>query len=346
MSSWWGIALTVIFTAIAAPSQAAEPRKLDVPANRRWQHAATELIVPPSLGGFQRTQIDDNTDQELDIIVQFRESENERLTLYIYRPPLANLPVWFDRSETQILSSATFGEAIAASDIMPFASPNATKRNSLRRLYTPSKPPFLSTGLALLPLGNWMLGIRISSTTLDAGALDRKLLEVIGGLGFPQRTIEGQTEEPAPIQPCLDSLPFAKKARLRKPDMTMAIIGAAMASIPYNEDKEKTESNVELCREGVSEKVKAVYREKSGKKGYIIALADSGRSIEVDPLIGILASSPGYSVTFYDLATSFVYPQFDKLPPPDQVLNMVLGTDAISSRPLGEDTKSIGLKPD
>ena len=160
----------VIF--LAQPSWATEARKLDVPADSKWQHAATQVIVPPTLAGLSRTEISDTTQDELDVMLQFRDPGADILTLYIYRPRLNNLALWFDRSETQILTNTLFGTAMPASDAAIFASPRSLGNNAVRRVYKASQSPFKATGLALLELGDWLLAVRFSSRSLDPQMVD------------------------------------------------------------------------------------------------------------------------------------------------------------------------------
>ncbi|HZV18672.1 MAG TPA: hypothetical protein VFF84_08290 [Sphingobium sp.] len=164
-------------------------------------------------------------------------------------------------------------------------------------------------------------------------------MEVINGLGFPESVAQAPAAEARPILACPEPLPFAKKARLQKPDMTMALMGALLARATADE-------RAELCREGPSNANASVYRKQGNKQGYTIAIADAGRSIEVDRTIMVLVEGAGYSVRMNDLAVSYSYPQFDKLPAPAQVLEMVQSVAPVSSAPIDGQNITIEGEPE
>ncbi|MBC9034934.1 hypothetical protein IAG41_21290 [Sphingomonas sp. JC676] len=325
-------------------SAAQQMRTIEVPASKKWQHAATGLIVPQALGGMARTGIGDTGNQELDVVVQFRDEDDTRGTLYLFRPALMNVPVWFDRVETQIFGSDAMGDPTPTAATLAFAPPHSSTAGALRRVYKPSKPPFSATGAAILPLGEWLVVLRLSSPTLDPAALDAKLSEAIAGLGWPTPRA-GSVEAPAsvPIEACASPLAFANKAKAKKPDTSMALLGAIMANMaqdPEIQEKAAKSGPVSFCREGNGERQLGAYRALplSGD-AYVIAIADAGRTIDVSPEIPLDGKRAGYSVTLNDLATSLVYPSFDKLPAPAKVFDMISKTGPISSTTRnGKDT--------
>ncbi|MET0309761.1 MAG: hypothetical protein ABW023_13725 [Sphingomonas sp.] len=330
--------LALAAMALAAPlgAQAQQVTKIEVPASKKWQHAHTGLIVPQTLGGLARTGITDSSNNELDVAVQFGDPNLTHVTLYLFRPALMSVPMWFDRIETQIRHGDVFGDAVPTTDTLAFVPPKASAAAALRRVYKPGKASFSATGAAVLPLGEWLVAIRLSSSTLDPAALDAKLTEVVTGLQWPAPKAEAaETPAAAPIQACASPLAYSDKAKLKKPDMTMALIGAALVNAAQNSELKKTVENAgpaNFCREGSGEREFAAYRALPLQgDSYLIAIADAGRTISVQPALQLDEKRPGYSVTVNDLANSYIYPPFDKLPAPARVMEAIGKTRPISS---------------
>ncbi|WBY06662.1 hypothetical protein PIB19_14045 [Sphingomonas sp. 7/4-4] len=206
-------------------------------AARRHRHHR-----PAIAGGTSRTGITDSTADETDIFLQFGDPETTSLTVYLFRPTLADVPVWFDRVEPQILGRDVYGKATPNSDPVAFAPPGGgTTAGALRRVYVPGKRPYTATGAAMLPLGEWLVAARLSSTTLDPAALDARLLEAVTGLGWPAPAADAKpVPAAAPIQPCATPLGFSKKAKLKKPDMSTSLLGALVAMAAQDPGIKKT----------------------------------------------------------------------------------------------------------
>ena len=147
---------------ILAGGQArAEPRPLPVPATSGWQHAATGLVLRAKLAGYQRTSLDDEGTEELDVAANFSAPDDSAVvTLYIFRPALMSVPVWFDRSETQILLRDEYRNPQPIAEARAFAPPSSSAASALRRTYITGATEFKTTGLAMMPLGEWLVAIR------------------------------------------------------------------------------------------------------------------------------------------------------------------------------------------
>ncbi|MEI9851250.1 MAG: hypothetical protein WDN24_10860 [Sphingomonas sp.] len=336
ISAWTvGVALAL---AGAMPAQA--QRMLDVPAGAGWKHAETGVILRSKLAGYPRTGIQDNSKSELDVMAMFSPpGDPTSLTVYIFHPALMSLPVWFDRSETQILLRDVFATPTPQGEVRAFAPPRGTIASGLRRVYVPGKGPYRSTGLATMPLGEWLVAVRISSTELDAAALDARMSEVIAAIGWPEGVAEGPAA--APVAPCARPLAYARRARMRKPSMTDALIGAALASAPDDKSAEALPVDaapVVYCRDLPAPTSQyGVYRRPDDQKAYTMALGDAGMVIRVEPSLGALlgGGEPGYSVSLGTLEATMIYPNLDKLAGPAQVLDIVGKTSPISSSSRG-----------
>ncbi len=346
------VAFALLTGGTALPtSVCAQKATLDVPASKKWQHAQTGLIVPQVSGGLPRTEITTLGQGELDIAVQFGDVDKTQATLYLFRPALMSVPVWFDRVETQILLRGAYGTPTPAGTPGGFTVPGGTVASALRRFYTPSKPPYAATGVAVLPLGEWLVVIRISSVEQGPAQLDATLSALIADLGWPARS-ESMPALPAavPVQPCATSLSYDAKAKMLKPDMQSSLLGSLIAAAANTKDKGKKAKAAEapplFCRDGTARQALGVYRAESlGSDSYTIAIGDAGRTVSVYREFQLdEKKTPGFAVTLNLLDRAYVFPSFDRLPDPDKVMQAIAQTQPVSSVERG--SKHISIKAD
>ncbi len=96
----YGLIPAVAAMMLATPANA---RDLAVPADKGWGHAQTGLVLMPEIAGFPRTKIEDYGERELDIVAHYENVAFDTFaTIYLFRPALMSVPVWFDRSSTQV----------------------------------------------------------------------------------------------------------------------------------------------------------------------------------------------------------------------------------------------------
>jgi hypothetical protein len=326
------LAAVALSLAVAVPAVA--QTALEVPANAGWKHAQTGLVLRSTLAGLPRTGITDSSTGELDVFVQYGDTDATAVTVYIFRPAAGGVPIWFERVEAQVLARDIFQNPTAQGAPLAFAPPSGTVTSALRRIYVPGKGPFKATGVAMMPLGEWLVAIRISSQQIDAPALDAKMSEIVAGLGWPENVSEG--EAAAPIPACPTSLAYARNAKLNKPDMTDAIMGALIAGVAAEKAKESPEPRepTSWCREGEGSTRFGVYRAVDSTNAYMMALGDAGRVIHVHPGIA-LEKKARYQLSVGDLDRTLVYPTFDKLPRPETAFEAVM-----KNRPVSSSTRS------
>lgn len=88
----WKLGVAAMLLTATAPAFG-QWRELDVPGDKGWQHARTELILMPTLGRFQRTGIKDNGQSEFDISAAYDATDRKSTaTVFIYRPGMGDLP--------------------------------------------------------------------------------------------------------------------------------------------------------------------------------------------------------------------------------------------------------------
>ena len=313
-------ALTAGFCSSAPAS--AEPRILTVPATASWQHAATGMTLPPRIAGFGRGAITDSGSDELDVYTQYDTSDGAAsATVYIYRTDLPDVALWFDRAVETLVASDRFGIERAAMPLpSAFARPGDSRPTGLRTAL-PAAREWRSTGVAIAPLGEWLVKVRMSSSVLDAAALDKRMEALIAGMRWPAAAPAAR--EVRPVSACAQALTF-KRAKVVKPDMTnvlLSLVGSAAAA----EGKEPLPT---YCRDPANAGPHGVYRPNSSTNSYVIAFNDAGIALEVAPamtLEGLGSGGKSWSMTLLDRGTRSALLSFNRLPAPEQALSVAFG---------------------
>nr|WP_295371406.1 hypothetical protein [uncultured Sphingosinicella sp.] len=309
-----------------------------MPPAASWQHAATNLILPSTIEGMRRTDVQDSGTAELEIIATYEDTARSVTTsVYLFRSQIRSAPLWFDRSRTVLEQLKVLPIATAqALPVRAFALPGGASESGLSVVYPVSGGRYTATGLAVAPLNDWTVKVRMSSSSLDPKALDQKMAAFIGNIRWPKNV--GPAPAAAPLQPCPTPLTL-KRAKLIKPDMEQAVLGSLFAMAAASKP---TSDPVSYCREQEQSVGYGVYRPAASQTSYLVALADSGRAVSVGESPNVLKPKTArYSVTLLDLGRSSVYPSFNRLPPPKQVMEMLPSARPLSSSEVGTTTVSI-----
>lgn len=313
---------------LAATPAAGQPRDLAVPPDKAWQHAATGVVLTPTLRGLPRTALRDSGDDELDVSAQFNDPAlDTSLTVYVFRPALPSTAVWFDRAATQIALRDVYGTALATTMPTPFARPGATVAAGLRQVFAPTKGHYRSTAVALAPLGAWLVAVRISSATLSPTAMAGELDATLAAIRWPAATSTPDGPAAVPIAACPTELPVSK-AKLLKQSVQNGMLDGLLATVAASKATRPIEAGAgaALCRDGNPTLSYAMYRAPDAADGYTLAIGDAGQVVRVvpPPTLGPAATAPRYSVMFQDLDGRVdSYAAFDRLPLPEQVLRLV-----------------------
>lgn len=330
----------ILAAAIAAAPAAAQQRTIALPAAAGWKHAATDLILPVHVGGLARQSITDSTATEQDVSVNFGDGATI-ISVFLFHPAVMSVPMWFDRADTLVFVNGALGKPAPAADPLPFAPPHSTVTSGLRRSYLPSGAEFKGSALAAMPLGEWMVVLRITSSRLTPAEVEAKLDAAIADIGWPEGAAAGPVA--VPVLPCPTPLAFDKRAKMQKPDPAESLLGALGPAIAADKvakgETEPETAPVVWCRDGTGIQSYGVYRATGSDGNYLMALGDSGRVVSVGPGLGaLLNKSAAISVTFEDLDGSISsYPAFNRLPDPAAVLKM-LGSVSPVSRSSGDGT--------
>lgn len=316
-------AMMILALATAAPIAA---RDLPVPPGKSWQHAETGLILRSQLAGLPRGALTDATQSEHDVAAQFEAPDGSvSATVYLFHPAVPDVALWFDRSRTAIESRDLFRNAAPASaDPIAFAAPGATAASSLRQVYANAGKGYRSTALAVVPVGEWIVSIRMSAKALTAEQLDAQLQQAIATIHWP-RPAGPAAPAATPIRACATPLVFthAKPIKPAGGDMLMALLAGSIAAKAKADPATPPQPRPSWCREGDARLEYGVYRAHGA--GYEMALYDAGRTVSVYPsLMGQIEKSGTYTVALTDVdGTVSSFPSFDGLPTPKQVWELV-----------------------
>jgi hypothetical protein len=320
--------LSLLLVSAALPAHAQPQRRMiEAAADADWRHAATGLVLPPKLSGLFRGELQDTTATEHDVMVQFANSDRSvQATFYVFRPGTGSVPLWFDRAQAAIAERFfTPSEQRGLPAAVSFALPGSASAGALKAVYGMSEGiPLVSTAVAMVPIGDWLVKLRLSSTNLAPAELGIRLDELIAEVRWPDAA-KAAVSPALPIADCDTRLKFSK-AKLQKPDAAQALLGGMMAAIQAPFDK----SPSPYCRESSLGGLAGVYRSVGEKDGYTLAFGDAGRAMRVAPAPSIGARA-GYSVSFLDVERIAQYPSFDALPAPQQLVSLLQEAQPISS---------------
>jgi opacity protein-like surface antigen len=325
------IFILVVAASLGLSSAAyAESRSLGVPNDKGWQHAQTGIILMSKLGAFQRTDLRDNGTSELDISAAYHGvNPADTASIYLFRPGIASLPMWFDRSHYAMTVNPEIRVGAPLGSIARLALPGSNIESGLRVSYALKDSDEGGTGLAMVPFGDWLIAIRLSSPTMTATEVDAGLLDLVAKIRWPAQPTSGQIVA-MPVVACTTSLK-THKAKLIQPDLAQALIGASLSHLADKKAREQSASvrPATYCRQGVSAAEYGMYRSDVATDGYILALGDAGIAASVFPGLS-LNNRKEYAVTLTTHDSHDTYPSFNALPDPKQVFTLVTSRGPVS----------------
>ncbi|WP_375270978.1 hypothetical protein [Sphingomonas sp.] len=331
MSGW----LLVAAAMMAATTGVAAARELAVPAGKGWQHAETGVILMPTIAGLTRTELSDATAGEFDVTARYEAADKSVITtLFLFHPATDDVALWFDRSRAALEANDDFrGMSPASAAPVAFAAPGATAASSLRQVYASAGGRFRSTGLAVVPVGEWLVALRMTAPALNATQLGERMAQVIAGVRWPPAGMAG-TAAAVPVAACAEPLRYAK-AKMVKADLADVLIGLSLATrsagekagAGANSEKSGQGAPATWCRDAEDGGKYGVYRAGGATDSYLMALGDAGRVIHVTPsLMGQVNKTGAYAVTLTDVdGSASTFPSFNKMPAPAQVWSTVAG---------------------
>lgn len=335
-TTWFAVA----GLAIAAPAVAQAPQERTLAAGEAYRHGPTGLAIPAALPDIPPRSRITVLAPDLDEVIDYTTADAaESMTLYVFRRATADIPVWFDRAARQVLSRDVYGGPTPLTPPTAFTPPGQNSASGLIEVFSVSKPPYRSTGVALMPLGaEWFVKLRYSSATIAPEALGEKMRAVLGAIAWP-KTI-APSPAAVPVADCTTTLLTKNGAKPSADPLGSTLLQSALlGAVAKGEVKPATTEQIAAyCRDSAARPEMSnagVYRANGARESYLIALGDAGRGIFVGPdTLGALLSDPGrknYSITLYNIAQGFVFAPRDRLPPPEQALAIVKSERPIST---------------
>ena len=319
-------------------------RTLEVPPTAAWKHAASALVFSRNLAGLARRSVSDSGTQELDVTIQYKADDGLIwATVFVFRPAENIAPIWFEQSRQQIEHRPGYTHYKNAQMVQPvaFAPVAGGIKTGLRLTYPLENQNLDGTALAVVPVGDWLVAVRVSSTQTSVEGLESRLIAFLSAIRWPQTAETGP--EALPVFPCEVAMAF-KTAKVIKPEIGNALIDSMMG-ILAEQERVKQAVTPKLarpfCKDPISTVSHGIYREGGETDGYIMAFNDAGISIRVGQSIS-LDSRQRYSVTLRELDRDLVYPSFNRLPSPDQVL-AVIKKPAVSATSRGSTNLEVTL---
>lgn len=333
--------LVGVAMAAACPAAGhAEQRAIPIEAASDWQHAQSKLVLPPEAAGLKRWRLDDSGKDELDVAAGYQAPDDSHFaTVYIYRPQITDAGLWFDRAKSVIRSIPAYrADAVGTEAISRMALTPSGPERGFRMVRPVDHEGNKSTGLAVLPIGGWIVKIRMTGK-MDTAGMEQRLTAFVQALGWP--AVDAGAPLPAFIEPCTGKLKFAK-AKLTKPDMAQALIGGMLQMAASSKRAEAVDAPAApLCLEEDAGIPYGVYRRGGATDGYILALTDAGRVVTVSPADDLDGKKDMYRPAYLDLGSSETFPNFKGLPSPKLVMETLPKTPVVSSVKVGSTTISV-----
>lgn len=332
------ILLAVMLSAV--PAIAAEPQQRILPPGETYRHKPTGLGIPPSLGAAPPRGPLTILEPDLDEALRYESDDGrEAITIYVFRNVTGSVPVWTDRAAQQILRRGVYGAPSPLGPPQAFTPPGQASASGLIQVFDVTKPPFRSTGVALLPLGeDWYVKLRYSSASIAPEALGARMNAVLAALDWP-KTI-APSPAAASIDDCLAPLRVKAGAKPRPNDGSAIIAQSVMLMAANDATKKDKAPPPNWCRDtrayaDDSGKI-GIYRPNGATDQYLLAFQDAGRGIVVAPDIvgGLLRGDDGrrdYSVTLVMMGRDLVFAARDRLPPPVEALKIIDSEAALSA---------------
>lgn len=364
-----GAVAALLVAVPATAQQRPQTRTLEVPATARWQHSRSGVILPARIGEHQRTTIQDLTTAEVDVGAHYGD-DRTRITIYLFRPQIADIGLWFDRADQVIRNNAALGTVSAVeTGPTPITVAGGAVPTGLRRSYT-GTGAWRTSATALIATGRWIVKFRVSSANADTVAINALLDAAIQSVALPAQAVAGATPiRPLPpgtpivrvVEPCTDTVRWRNAATVCNRDTGMlgALLMGALAQ-SANDSSSDDDGDVSgpplsarpLCRDATQLEggIAGVYRVAGDDAQYWIAIGDNGAiaSVGEDGLAGLVERRRLFSVTLLDPQRTLSFPHYSRLPAPAQawrMLNSTAPTGMVNHDPEMGSDRTITISP-
>lgn len=324
--TWLALAFAAAFS--AAPAQ----------AQSMWSHRDSGISLPRSIGQMRLgEERDASRGGNFDVILQYGYAGTP-VTVYVYRSAYPNPALWYERTRLAMNEHVGSGNRDAAP--RSFTLGGAPSPNGLREEI--QLDPGHSTAIAMAQIGQWMVKVRITSSTLDRAGIAQEMDRLLAAMQFANPT-------PAPLplvvpSPCESDVAMAGRPISGSGSDEAVAEAAAFGIIAYGEARgiDGLAAHPEQwCRVTATElpaSLGSLYRRRVGS-GWVALLGDSGIAAA-----GVPIDAPGraqaalYASTPRSTQAVAVY---DAIPDPDQAIVLAIPVITGERRGLVE----IGAEP-
>lgn len=326
-------ALTAIGV-MAAPAAAQQP--LPLKPGKIWKHRHSGIAVPATLAGTPRDGGTAYAPDDLDVSLSFTTDEiGESLTIYIFRNTNGGVPVWFAQAQWGIEHRNTYGEPTVAIAPEAFVPPGQAAASGLRAVYEPGNSRYRSTGLMLLPVGDWYVKVRASSQTRSPTELAAWMDTALAGIQWPKGIAASGPARP--VIACDAPLRFEDKSNDAHEGIRTEAIGLAIMAIASDGDVIKERQAVngpdQWCRDSRLNDNIGVYRPDAATTRYLLAYGDNGNGLWAGPspmaaVMEEIAEKDGtkaeahYSLTLHTATRDVLFIPQDRLPSPERAMEI------------------------
>jgi hypothetical protein len=321
--------------ALSAPLAAQSTIPLD--RGDSFSHMRTGITLPARIGDLRLDRMTDFGESQFDISGNYVSGDREVMaTVYIYRAGFPDISVNFDVVMEAISGREGFSPAQKAR-IVPqaFAPRGHAVADALRMTWdVVSGGEFTTGGVALVPHGEWIIKLRVSSNRHNPAELLAFFDDLSGALDF------GAPQYPAPaatmVKACTTDLATSDAS----------VVDAAFEDVvPYTlfldmvQTAQTEDGSTELleppayCRD-TDYSGQMVYRPNGRTDAYVILLNDAGNVVSVGGRTNLLSdmraeNSPHVAGIFSSPDVSALLGLFDGLARPDMVLDLLGGRDPL-----------------
>ena len=344
--------LAVIGTAPSLSAQEA----LKVKTGKAWTHKHSGITVPATLGGQARSDAAAYAADQLDIGLQFTApNADESLSVYIYRNTNGAVPLWFAQAQWAVENRDIYGKSRPVSGPEAFVPPGQSVASGLRATFTPSGPGgYQSTGIVLLPVGDWYVKLRASSRSRSPEELGQWMATTLGEIGWPKATKDGPVA--TPMTDCATSLAFDVTAKDAPKDGAASLLSGMLGMMVADKTSKPADTEpappATWCRDAVVGQNQASYRANAASDGYLLAIGDNGNAIAVGPDAGtaiMVSSDPAkaidarFSITLMTAAQNVSFVAQDRLPSPQRVIQILGANRRVMTVPTWGKNKNIQI---
>lgn len=339
-TTWRTIALGITMMAGAVQADAAQ--EIRIRPGKPWVHKDSGLAFPAAIGSFVRRDMTDISDgKRIDIAATYDDPTTSSVaTLYLYRPAMPEPALWFDISNWFLQRNDRFG--VVKADGGPTTFQIATTQGSaaLRQSYAISATG-RSSGVAIAPIGRWLIKLRMTSRALEPPTLDRAMRDFLVGMPWPKKM--PPAPDSLPLGPCSTPLTTTRAEEIKQVGAVI-LVGAMNGSLSTETAKDApAEAPASLCRDDSRpDAAHPLYQLDEGRTGYVMAIGDSGTLLSVrdDRASAMIASelsdgkteaaAPFYRVTMMSPERWEQYSAYAQLPPLDQAMENTRQSDPLS----------------